>query len=88
MEIIETECYTRDGTGLYSGMCEQKGTAVICIRCNGTGCEKICFKPFVKRRGKRGIQKVSQSFGSFIAEKTGPTNKWITYKEFKQGKMP
>lgn len=71
-------------------MCEAKGTAVICLTCNGTGCEIIRYKPFVKRNGKRmrDIKKVFSSRGSFIATGVGAVGKSVTYAEFKKGVMP
>lgn len=88
MATVKAECSTCSGTGLYSGMCEKKGTAVICIECKGTGCYEFYFKPFIKRKGRRGIETVSQSRGSFIGTGVGSVGKAITYKEFQQGEMP
>lgn len=82
------ECCACDGTGLYVGFAEPKGTAVVCLQCDGSGCEEITLTPFVKRKGRRGIQTVSQSRGSFIRTGVSPTGGSITYQEFQQGKMP
>ncbi|KKN99003.1 hypothetical protein LCGC14_0142480 [marine sediment metagenome] len=57
-ESIEAECWDCDGTGLYIGCAEPKGTAVICATCGGSGCEKIWYKPFTRRKGRRGIQTI------------------------------
>lgn len=85
---VKAVCNSCDGTGLYSGMCEPKGTAVICHTCNGTGCEVIRYTPFKKRRLRRDIEKVRDSRGRFLMSGTGPTGDAVTYKEFLQGKRP
>jgi len=33
----ECECSACKGTGLYVGMAEREGAAVVCSRCKGTG---------------------------------------------------
>ena len=42
--IVNAECRVCDGTGLYSGMAERDGFAVVCHRCKGSGCETITVK--------------------------------------------
>ncbi len=88
MQMIKTECYSCDGTGLYQGFAEPKDVAVVCLKCNGTGCEELHYKPFSKRKGRRGVTKVSRSRGSFIGTGIGAVGRSITYKEFANGKMP
>lgn len=88
MRTVKAECKSCGGTGLYSGFAEPKGTAVICLECGGTGCMKITYTPFTKRRGDTGIHTVRRSCGSFIGAGVGPVGGSITYKEFQQGKMP
>jgi len=58
MITVDTECSSCNGSGIYSGFAEQKSVAVVCYTCNGTGCAKITYKPFEKRKTKRGIVKV------------------------------
>lgn len=88
METIKAECSACGGTGLYSGFAEPKGIAVICLTCDGTGCDEFYYKPFTKRKGRRDILTVSRSRGRFIVTGVGPAVGNITYKEFKEGKMP
>jgi len=88
MNTVKAECSACDGTGLYCGMCEATGTAVICIRCGGTGCEEISYKPFEGRKGRRGIQSVKWSRGGFIVTGVGGVGKSITYREFAAGQFP
>ena len=84
---VESECESCDGTGLYCGMAEPKGTAVVCLSCNGTGCRTIHYTPFSRRKEKRGVHTVSLSRGSFILN-CGPGGKPVSYEEFQSGKMP
>jgi hypothetical protein len=85
---IDAECSSCGGTGLYSGMCEGPGIAVVCLRCEGTGCEKVYYRPFAGRKKKKGIKVVYRSGGGFIATGCGPRGNGITYKEFEAGKFP
>jgi len=55
MSTIDMECRSCEGTGLYSGMCEPKGVAVVCHTCNGSGCEKLSYKPFIGRKPRTDI---------------------------------
>lgn len=91
MDNVKAECSSCSATGIYSGMCEAKGTAVICITCNGTGCETIRYTPFVKRRGRRGIKTVSFSVAGRAAlawRGDGAVGRSISYSEFKKGVRP
>lgn len=85
---VKAECSSCSGTGLYSGICEGPGVAVICLTCNGTGCEEIMYKPFVGRTGRRDIKIVRLSRGRFIATGVGPTGESISYKDFIKGVRP
>jgi len=87
-KIVRAQCSSCNGTGVYSGFAEPKGTAVVCLTCNGTGCEKIRYTPFKGRKIRRGIQTVRRSSGTFIATGVGPRGGSVTYKEFLGGKMP
>lgn len=88
MEEVKAECRDCDGTGVYQGFAEGKDEAVVCLQCDGTGCDIIRYKPFEKRRRKRGIKTVRNSRGTFIATGVGGTGDTVTYKEFLAGKMP
>ena len=88
MPTIKTECEACGGTGLYCGMCEPEGTAVVCICCSGTGCAEVQYKEFTVRKGKRGVKTVSCSRGSFILTGVGAVGDSISYQEFRDGRMP
>lgn len=85
---VNAECDACGATGLYSGFCEAKGEAVVCIQCKGTGRMKLTYKPFTKRYGKRGIATVRRSRGGFIATGVGAVGPEISYADFQKGKMP
>lgn len=81
---IAQECSECHGTGLYSGMCEGKGEAVICCRCDGKGWVFHHFNTFEGRKKKRGIKTVRKSQGEFILTGMGGTGDSMTYAEFEK----
>ena len=85
---LEYECDSCSGTGLYCGFAEPKGTAVVCIRCNGTGKAVFEYRPFEGRHPRKGVQIVCRSGGSFIATGVGPVGGSISYAEFQSGRLP
>jgi hypothetical protein len=85
---VKTECGACGGTGLYCGFAEPKGTAVVCLRCDGTGCANIEYTPFERRKAKRGVHTVQRSRGSFIGTGVGPAGRSITYAAFERGEKP
>lgn len=80
---IKEECDACGGTGLYSGMCEGEGEAVICICCNGRGWTIFDMKIFTHRKKKKGITKIRRSMGRTILS-CGGTGEFMTYKEFEE----
>lgn len=38
---FDAKCKACDSTGLYVGVAERDGAAVVCHQCNGTGCHKL-----------------------------------------------
>lgn len=80
MPTIKAECDACNGTGLYCGFAEPKGTAVICRGCNGTGCRTIRYKEFTHRKRKRGVKRVMGDGGLWFA-RTGD-EKTISVQEF------
>ena len=76
LQAILQECDSCAGTGLYSGFAEGDGVACVCKRCNGSGQYTHTFRPFVKRKTKRGIKTImSESWGR---------GEMMTYAEFKR----
>lgn len=62
MNIIEfdQECKNCNGAGLYQGMAERDGAAVVCHTCEGTGCKhvKIEYESFTSRKEPDGVKRV------------------------------
>lgn len=87
-ESVKSECNSCGGTGIYCGFAEPKGTGVVCLDCDGSGCRVIQYTPFTSRKTKSGISRVMRSRGSFIATGVGPAGNGITYDEFLSGKKP
>jgi hypothetical protein len=81
-KIVKAVCGSCGGTGLYEGLFEKKGEPVICLTCDGTGCQDFEYEPFLTRKKMRGVKAVHFSRGTFIATGVGKTGKQMTYKEF------
>lgn len=84
MPTVKAACEACGSTGLYSGMCEGPGRAVICLDCDGTGCQEIHYEPYRGRKRKTGIKTIQQSRGRFIAGPIGGGGKEMTYDDFKR----
>jgi len=84
---VKTVCTSCGGTGLYEGMCEEKGHPVVCISCNGTGCKTIYYDPFIKRKIINGVKGVRLSIGTFISTDVEAKDKEVSYEEFLEGKL-
>jgi len=56
----KAKCTDCGGTGLYVGLAERDGAAVVCYVCKGTGCKtiKITWKDFEGRIPRREIKRV------------------------------
>jgi hypothetical protein len=83
MATVKAECGACRGTGLYRGMAEPEGVAVICLTCKGTGCKELTYTPFTQRRRREGVRAIQQSRGSFILN-CGPVGEAMTYDEFER----
>ena len=87
-QSIKVECGPCGGTGIYCGFAEPKGTGVICLGCDGTGCATIEYNPFTGLKPRSGVKTVSRSRGTFIATGVGAAGASISYEEFLNGKRP
>lgn len=89
---FDEKCKACNGTGLYVGIAERDGYAVVCHDCNGTGKYHFVheYEEFEGRVERRGIRRVIQynpgivvggdhDFGGMSYED------WISGKEFKPG---
>jgi len=57
---LDIECKSCGGTGVYRGMTERKGAAVVCTTCNGTGKQTHTFEytEFTGRKLAHGVERV------------------------------
>jgi hypothetical protein len=93
MAIIEfdEECESCRGTGLYIGMVEIDGAAIVCHNCKGTGCNhfKHEYKTFTERKNTDKVKRVYQlNPGIMIVEDDGCMLEQfggITYENWKLG---
>jgi len=93
------ECSACKGTGLYVGMAERDGAAVVCRVCKGTGCGivKLQFNKFKGIKKRDDVVRVFDNSCGFIisAKNVVVDNKQInfedagvTYDEWQAGKTP
>ena len=87
MGSIYYECGDCRGTGVYSGMCEGPGHAVVCLGCGGEGMAEFKYKVFTGRKRAKGIKTVSLSRGTFIVTGVGSKGEKVSYKDFLDGKL-
>ncbi len=97
---IDIQCQACDGTGVYVGMAERHGAAVVCYQCKGTGKYNYVleYENFKKMNIRKNIKRVyKSSYGFCIAPTKIPTasggvidleTEGISYEEFKIGKLP
>jgi hypothetical protein len=102
MKRIEKDikCKSCNGTGVYVGMAERDGAAVVCHSCKGTGKQHYVFEyeEFTGIQKRDDVSRVyKQSYGFVIAprelnfEGIGTINmayEGVSYEDFINGKMP
>lgn len=97
---LDIQCKECKGTGVYIGMGERDGAAVVCHRCDGTGKYHYAFeyKDFGGRIKRRGVKRVYKSgYGYCLAPKKikfqrvgeiDLAQEGVSYDEFWEGKHP
>ena len=65
---LKIECKSCDGTGLYVGLAERDGAAVICHTCKGSGCQDYNFNytEFQARKLRKGVTRVFKVAGGYV----------------------
>lgn len=58
MPKIIIQCQSCGGTGLYMGMAEKNGAAVVCTTCNGRGSKEFEYKEFEGRKIRQDVKRV------------------------------
>ena len=92
---IKHRCATCSGTGLYVGILERDGAAVVCNKCKGLGWQEEIFVEFAGREERKGVCRVFQaSSGIVIGDGEGiklsdfggmPLSDWLAGKQFERG---
>jgi len=82
------QCKACEGTGLYVGLAEHDGAAVVCHICKGAGCHHaiVEYDDFTVRKPREDIKRVFQT-SSGICTGGEDLSKFggITYREWQQG---
>jgi len=83
---VAIECQACTGTGLYVGLAERDGTAVVCHTCKGTGESTTTYRPFVERQpAPRGVQRVHLAMGYVLSTKEPRCNGGVPITEWAPG---
>jgi hypothetical protein len=86
--LQRVQCDSCAGTGLYQGMCESPGTAVICLGCDGTGRQTLEYIQYVGRKRPSGMGRLDRLRirvqGRFIIGPIGGAGESMSYREFKE----
>ena len=96
---VETECQSCNGTGLYSGIAESDGVAVVCNKCDGTGkyIHIFKYKDWLGRNKRDDVKRVylptryKLGLGTLVFKGVGTIDmnkEGVSYDEFLEGKMP
>jgi hypothetical protein len=97
---LKIECKSCGGTGVYRGIAEGNGAAVVCNRCKGTGCENYHFeyKEFTGRKTIKDVERVFiTGYGYVVGVKpitlcngvfVDFSKEGVSYGDFLKGKMP
>ncbi len=95
----DVECTSCGGTGLYKGMAEGLGAAVVCTTCNGTGFMHVeyNFKEVQDRKLREDVTRVYKTAGGYgiraddFVTDAGKTIHFsqagATYKDWLNGKL-
>lgn len=95
---FDTQCKSCNGTGLYVGMAERDGFAIVCSTCKGTGKFRLVieYKDFEKRKKQKDVKRVLQVNCGIIVGTRKDDNSldsfggmsykdWLAGKEFRRG---
>ena len=94
---FDEQCKVCKGTGLYAGMGERNGFAVVCYECNGTGCHhvRIEYDDFKKRIPRNDVRRILQANPGIVCgtDNGHPIHafggmsygEWVAGKQFEPG---
>ena len=98
-KVIEIQCPHCNGEGLYVGMAERDGAAVICSYCKGTGKSEYYYTEFTGRKINPKITRVFKTGQAYIIAGKGKVTldngyfinfekEGVSYEEWRNGKEP
>jgi hypothetical protein len=60
---LQVNCPDCKATGLYVGMAERDGAAIVCGKCKGTGCYQFAYEyeEFAGRKDRPGVRRVYEA---------------------------
>lgn len=89
---LNEKCKSCDGTGLYKGMAERDGFAVVCHQCEGTGKYHFIhnYEEFEGRQERSNVHTVVQTNPGIVLGGNHnfggmPYKNWLDGKEFEEG---
>jgi hypothetical protein len=96
---VDIECKSCGGTGLYVGLAERDGAAMVCSTCKGTGKyhHKFTYKEFKERTKRKDVRRVFKTSCGFVhtpddTEVDGKTIKFsqsgVSYEKWLNGGEP
>lgn len=98
MTTIKIECPECKGTGLYRGMCEKNGAAVVCRSCKGKGYIFYSYNEFTGRKKRDDVKRVFKKNCGHVCSANNVTTKegktyyfedyGCTYEEWLNGATP
>lgn len=65
-QTIAVECEDCKGTGLFKGVAERGGAAVVCSCCHGTGKREITYNKFEGRKEIAGVTRVFEGVSGYL----------------------
>ena len=86
MEVkLKMECPDCHGSGIYVGMAEKNGCAVVCSTCKGHGFYFITHRTFTERKIRQDIKRVFKTSCGFVHGPDDVTTEDGTVIKFSEG---
>jgi len=89
MKSVDVQCPKCGGYGICRNHGGPKDLGMVCHECDGSGKKTLWYKPFTRRKTRKGIAHVTRPDGRLGAIGFGAlAGPRIPYTEFQNGKMP
>lgn len=83
---VQAVCNACGGTGLYIGMAERDGVAVVCSTCNGSGAMTVRYTPFKRQLpAPASVTSVHVARGYVLGDKHPACDGGLPIEQWKQG---